>query len=268
LVRKVMAAISRVGQLLDSYERGVVIALGALYKPHVPAIAGVQELQPNADILMSDYTAARNHMVDGQLLPNRLVDDRVIDGMRSTPREEFLPKSLRSVAYVDEDLALGGGRYLMEPMVFARMIQEANIGPDDAVLDIGCLLGYSSAVLASMCNVVMCLEEDEAMAEEATQLLVDCSADNAVVVTGSLREGYAAQGPYDVIVIEGCVEEVPNFIKDQLGEGGRLVCVEMVDGVGVASLYTSWHGDVGVRRLFNANTPVLPGFEKEAAFQF
>jgi len=163
-----MAAISRVGQLLDSYERGVVIALGALYKPHVPAIAGVQESQPNADILMSDYTAARNHMVDGQLLPNRLVDDRVIDGMRSTPREEFLPKSLRSVAYVDEDLALGGGRYLMEPMVFARMIQEANIGPDDAVLDIGCLLGYSSAVLASMCNVVMCLEEDEAMAEEAT----------------------------------------------------------------------------------------------------
>ncbi|TDI61444.1 MAG: protein-L-isoaspartate O-methyltransferase [Alphaproteobacteria bacterium] len=217
---------------------------------------------------MSDYAAARTHMVDGQLLPNKVLDRQVIDAMSDIPREEFLPKALRSVAYVDEDLKVAEGRYLMEPMVFARMVQEAKIQPEDAVLDIGCLTGYSSAVLSRMANVVMCLEEDEAMAERANKILVEKSADNAVVVTGSLAEGYAAQGPYDVIIIEGCVGAVPQFIIDQLAEGGRLLTVELVDGVGVASMYTCYHGDIGVQRLFDASSPLLPGFEPVTEFQF
>jgi len=217
---------------------------------------------------MSEFATARTHMVDGQLLPNKVVDGQVIDAMSDIPREEFLPKALRSVAYVDEDLKVGDSRYLMEPMVFARMVQEAQIKPEDAVLDIGCLTGYSSAVLSRMANVVMCLEQDEAFANRANEILVELSVDNAVVVTGKLTEGYPAQGPYDVIVIEGGVSAVPQFILDQLAEGGRLVAIELVEGVGVASLYTCYHGDIGVRRLFDAQTPMLPGFEPVAEFQF
>jgi len=217
---------------------------------------------------MTDYVVARLNMVDGQLLPNKIVDERLIDAMGSVPREEFLPKALRGIAYVDEDLRVGEGRYLMEPMVFARMVQEAQIGPEDAVLDIGCLSGYSSTILSRLANVVMCLEQDIEFIEKANQVLVEQRADNAVVVTGALTQGYAAQGPYDVIVIEGCVSTVPQFLKDQLAEGGRLVGVEMVDGVGVASLYTCHHGDIGVRRLFDAHIPILPGFEPVIEFEF
>jgi protein-L-isoaspartate(D-aspartate) O-methyltransferase len=217
---------------------------------------------------MSDFATARTHMVNGQILPNKVTDRRVIDAMSEIPREEFLPKSLRSVAYVDEDLGMGDGRYLMEPMIFARMVQEAQIKPDDAVLDVGCLTGYSGAVLSRMANVVMCLEENEDFAERANEILVEKSADNAVVVKGKLVEGYAAQGPYDVIFIEGCVGAVPPFILDQLAEGGRLLTVELVDGVGVASIYTCYHGDIGVRRLFDAQAPILPGFEPVTEFQF
>ena len=217
---------------------------------------------------MSDQAAARLHMVDGQLLPNKILDERVIEAMGDIPRENFLPKALRSVAYVDEDLQIAPGRFLMEPMVFARLIQEAQIGSDDAVLDIGCLTGYSSAVLSRLANVVICLEQNAEFVATANDLLVEQTADNAVVIEGNLQEGYAAQGPYDVIVLEGCVASVPQFIKDQLAEGGRLLVVELVNGVGVASLYTNFHGDIGVRRLFDANIPVLPGFEPVPEFEF
>ena len=217
---------------------------------------------------MSDFAAAREHMVNGQLLPNKLTDDAVIKAMSTVPREEFLPKAMRPVAYVDEDLPIAEGRFLMEPMVFARLLQHAHIQPDDAVLDVGCLTGYSSAVLAQLSNVVMALEVDEDMAAHATDVLVEMGADNAVVVTGALDVGYPEQAPFDVIVIEGAVEEVPEALLNQLTPDGRLLAVELVDGVGVASLYTCKDGVKGVRRLFDANIPALPGFERDVAFEF
>ena len=217
---------------------------------------------------MSDFAAAREHMVNGQLLPNKLTDDAVIEAISDVPREEFLPKALRSVAYVDEDLPLANGRFLMEPMVFARLVQNANIQPDDAVLDVGCLTGSSSAVLARLSNVVMALESDEEMAAKATDLLVEKGADNAVVMTGDLAAGCPEQAPFDVIIIEGGVEEVPEALLDQLTPDGRLLAVELVDGVGVATLYTCNEGVKGVRKLFDANIPALPGFERAVAFEF
>ena len=156
----------------------------------------------------------------------------------------------------------------MEPMVFARLLQHANVSENDAVLDVGCLTGYSSAVLSGMANVVMCLESDAEMAEKATQLLLDQGADNAIVTNGALATGCPDQAPFDVIIIEGAVAEVPEALIDQLAPGGRLLTIEVVDGVGVASLYTITDGTLGVRRLFNANTPVLPGFERVPEFEF
>jgi protein-L-isoaspartate(D-aspartate) O-methyltransferase len=217
---------------------------------------------------MTDFATARRQMVDCQLLPNRVTNPRLIEAMGAVPRETFLPRSLRGVAYVDEDLQVAPGRYVMEPMVFGRLLQEANIRKTDAVLDIGCATGYSAAVLARVASVVVAVEEDEETAARATEYLSQAAVENAAVITGPLNEGYPAQAPYDVIVLEGSVEEVPERILDQLGEGGRLVTVIAGRGFGKAVLYTRIEGVVGHRELFDAGVPPLPGFVRETGFVF
>lgn len=216
-----------------------------------------------------NYAAARRTMVENQLRTNQIVDPLVIDAMRTLPREAFVPDRLKGVAYVDEDIPLGGGRYMVEPLILARLVQEAAIGRDDVVLDIGCNSGYGTAVMATMANTVVALESDEALAAAASHALEDLSVDNAAVVQGPLIEGYARGCPYDVIVIEGAIAELPSAIADQLAEGGRLVCVMSVpQGMGLATLFTRMHGTLARRPLFEASTPLLPGFEPREKFVF
>lgn len=217
---------------------------------------------------MTDFAAARKQMVDSQLLPNRVTDDRLIEAMGAVAREAFVPVGLRGVAYVDDDLQVAPGRYIMEPMVFGRLLQEAGVKKTDAVLDVACATGYSAAILARLANVVVALEEDETLAQQASTTLASADVVNAVAVTGRLSEGYAHQAPYDVIVLEGAVEQVPERILDQLAEGGRLVAVIAGRGMGKATLFTRSGGVIGRRELFDASTPLLPGFALEAGFVF
>ena len=207
-------------------------------------------------------------MVDGQIRPNRVVDERIGEALMAVPRERFVPKALRSVAYVDEDVPLGRGRYLLEPRVFARMLQDAAIAAGDEVLDIGCATGYSTAVLARLATAVVAVESDQEMVGRAEQLLTELEVDNAAVVHGALADGYDAQAPYDVIFVNGATERPLEALQAQLAEGGRMVALERVGNVGQAVLYRR-HGDVvGRRVLFDAQVPVLPGFEREAKFAF
>ncbi|MBI1181817.1 MAG: methyltransferase domain-containing protein [Alphaproteobacteria bacterium] len=217
---------------------------------------------------MTDFAAARKQMVDSQLLPNRVTNARLIGAMGAVPREAFLPRSLRGVAYVDEDLQVAPGRYVMEPMVFGRLLQEAHVRETDAVLDIGCATGYSAAVLARLASVVVAVEEDAETAERASEYLAQAGVENAAVITGPLSEGYPAQAPYDVIVVEGAVQQVPAGILDQLAEGGRLVTVVAGRGIGKATLFTRIGGVIGHRELFDAGVPMLLGFERETGFVF
>ncbi len=217
---------------------------------------------------MTDFAAARKQMVDSQLLPNKVTDASLIEAMGAVPREAFLPQALRGVAYVDEDMPVAPGRYVMEPMVFARLLQEAEVRKTDAVLDVGCATGYSAAVLARMASVVVAVEENPELVQQATANLAQAGADNAAVVAGPLTQGYPAQAPYDVIVLEGAVEEVPASLLDQLAEGGRLVAVIAGRGIGKATLYSRTGGIIGHRQLFDAGVPLLPGFVREAGFVF
>ncbi len=226
---------------------------------------------------MPTYDAARANMVENQVRPNKVTDDRVLKAMAAVPRERFVPEKFTGVAYVDEDIAVSAGRYLMEPMVLARLLQAASIEPGDVVLDIGCATGYSTAVLARLAETVVALESDPDLAETATALMVELDADNTAVVTGELAEGYAKQAPYDVIVLEGAVEEVPQSLSDQLIEGGRLVAV--VTGgkrsdhrgghrVGRATLMRRLHGALSSSILFDGSVPPLPGFDIKRGFVF
>lgn len=218
---------------------------------------------------MVDFSTARLNMVESQIRTNKVTDARILDALETIPREAYVPEERRGICYVDEDLAIGGGRYLMEPMVLARLLQEARIGSQDVVLDVGCTTGYSCAVLARLAATVVGVECDAALAEEANRILSAQGIDNAVVIQDPLGDGYPKQAPYNVIVLEGAVVKVPETIRDQLADGGRLVAViREGEGMGRATLMQRSGEVVSSRILFDAATPYLPGFEREERFVF
>ena len=192
----------------------------------------------------------------------------IIAAMLDVPREDFVPEALRPVAYLGEHVPLAPGRVLLDPRVFAKLLDALNVGPSDLVLDVGCGLGYSTAVLARMAEAVVALEEDEALAREAEALLAAHGVDNAVVQAGPLAAGVPEHGPFDAIVIEGGIERLPEALADQLKPGGRIAAI-FVDGMaGQARLGTRTATGVAWRRIFDATAPVLPGFAATKAFEF
>jgi protein-L-isoaspartate(D-aspartate) O-methyltransferase len=218
---------------------------------------------------MTDPAMRRLNMVEGQLRTNKVTDPRLIRAMSSLSREAFLPGRLAGVAYLDEDVPLGRGRYLMEPMVFARLVQEAGIGAGDVVLEVGTGCGYGTAVIAALASTVVSVEGDDALRASAGAALQSQGVDNAVLVGGDLPAGHAAQAPYDVIFVSGAVAQPPRALLDQLAESGRLVAVLRPAGEpGRATVWTRRSGIVAARQVFDANTPHLAGFEPAEAFAF
>ncbi len=217
---------------------------------------------------MLDFDQARENMVECQIRTNKVTDDRIIAALKSVPRETFVPEDLKGVAYIDEDIDLGGKRYMTEPMVLARLLQAAEIGSSDAVLVIGCTTGYAVALLAQLAETVVGIEDDAELVEAADKNLAALGIDNAAVIGMSLVDGYAKQAPYDVIVIEGRCDEVPDVITRQLAPNGRLVTVTDDRGVGKATLMRRSGDTVSGRVLFDAQVPPLVGFERERTFVF
>ena len=215
---------------------------------------------------MTDYASRRTMMVDTQVRPSDVTKFPIIDAMLAIPREAFVPDAKREAAYVGENLDIGGGRVLLEPRTLAKMIDALDIQPGHVVLDIGCGLGYSTAVLARMSDFVVAVEDDEARAQEAQANLSEQGADNAAVMSGALNEGAAKSGPYDIIILQGGVEQVPDALLDQLREGGRIAAVFSEDTLGVVRVGHKIDGAVNWRYAFNASAPVLTGFEKRSAF--
>jgi len=216
-----------------------------------------------------DFAAARRNMVESQIRTNRVTDGRIVSALGEIPRELFVGEDRAGIAYVDEALALGEGRYLMEPMAFAMLLQAAEIGGDDVVLDIGCATGYSSAVLARLAGTVVALEENAGFAARATELLDELKIDNVAVMEGALSDGHAGQVPYNAIVFSGAAADVPDTIIGQLADGGRLVFIEASkDGVGRGYLIGKYGESISRRHIFDAGSPLLPGFEPRPAFSF
>ena len=215
-----------------------------------------------------DFAAARQNMVDCQILPNRVDDQRIVDALLKIPREKFVPDNLTGIAYVDEIVPLGGQRYVMEAMVVARLLQTAALNSEDVALSIGCGTGYATAVLAQIVDTVVAVEPDKGLAQKANENLAAIGLDNVAVVEGKLEDGNIEQGPYNVIFFDGAVQTVPDAICDQLAEGGRLVAIVVGERVGTAYLYGRFGGVISKREVFDAGTPLLPGFGKQKAFVF
>ena len=215
---------------------------------------------------MTDYAARRTMMVDTQVRPSDVTKFPIINAMLSVPREAFVPSHLREAAYVGENVDLGGSRVILEPRTLAKMLDVLDIQNDELVLDIGCGLGYSSAVIAHMAEAVIAVEEDESMASEAATLLVEHGADNVIIHEGALTAGAGEHGPFDVVIIEGAVAHVPDALLDQVKEGGRIACLFMEGRLGAVRIGYKIDGEITWRFAFNAGAPVLPGFERHSAF--
>jgi protein-L-isoaspartate(D-aspartate) O-methyltransferase len=215
-----------------------------------------------------DFAAARRNMVESQLRPNKVTNPAILEAFAAVPRETYVPAPLRGVAYVDEDIPLGGGRFLMEPMILARLVQTAAPRPTDAALAVGAGVGYSVAILARLASRVVALESDPELAQRAAQSLKAQGVANASVVEGPLAGGAPQLAPFDVILFDGSVDVVPPTIVDQLAENGRLVAVVNAAGVGRARLMTRSVGAVASRIEFDAAVPRLPELEAVPAFVF
>lgn len=208
-------------------------------------------------------------MVDTQLRTNKVTDAQVLAAMGDVPREIFVPEDRASLAYIDEDIRIGKSRCMVEPMVLARMIQAAEIGPEDVVLDIACGAGYSSAVLGHIARAVVAVESDTDLAGSASARITKLGLDNVVIEIGQINAGWADQAPFDVIMINGACEKISDAVLSQLAEGGRLCAVVGgAAGTCVATLFVKSGGIVSRRALFDASVPALPEFELEEGFTF
>lgn len=216
---------------------------------------------------MTDFALARRNMIDGQLRPNRVTNSALLAAIADLPRERFLPDSLKSVAYADDDVPLGGGRFLMEPMVLARLIQTLQPLPDDKALVVASGRGYGAALLARLVKTVVAVESDAGLAGSAGQTMKELAIGNVEQVIGSLAAGASAGAPYDIVLIEGAVREIPPAILAQLADGGRLATV-MAGSPGVAHLVVKEGGVASGRPIFDAGTPELPGFLPPQRFAF
>ncbi|MDD9722539.1 protein-L-isoaspartate O-methyltransferase [Sulfitobacter sp. PR48] len=217
---------------------------------------------------MIDFATRRNMMVDTQVRPSDVTKFPIIEAMLSVPREDFVPSAQREAAYMGENLDLGQGRVLLEPRTLAKMLDVLAITNRELVMDVGGGMGYSTAVIAHMAEAVVAVEEDEAMAHEAQEALMAAGADNAVVHVGPLVEGAQQHGPYDVIILQGGVQQVPAPLLDQLKEDGRIAALFMNGELGEVRVGRKRGADISWRMAFNAAAPVLPGFGREVAFEF
>jgi len=225
------------------------------------------ETRPKS-LAMNEFSSRRVIMVDTQVRPSDVTKFPIIAAMLHVPREVYVPSGKREAAYAGQNVDIGNGRVLLEPRTLAKLLDALDIQPDEMVLDLGCGLGYSTAVIARLAEAVVAVEEDETLAAEAQRTLSREGVDNAAVVVGALAAGAARHGPYDVITLQGAAETIPAALLAQLKEGGRIGCVFMEGSLGVARVGYMIDGQVSWRFAFNASAPVLPGFALRTGFMF
>ena len=208
----------------------------------------------------------RQIMVDTQIRPSDVTKFPIIDAFLSVPREKFVPDGKREAAYIGENLQIGQSRVILDPRTLAKLLESLDVQKDELVLDIGTGLGYSSAIISLLAEVVIAVEEDSSLASESEEILSEIGADNVVVQVSKLKDGAPEHGPYDVIILQGGVEKIPGSILKQLKNGGRVGAIFIEEGLGTAKIGFKLHDKINWRYSFNAAAPILKGFFKQKDF--
>jgi len=219
---------------------------------------------------MVDFALARRHMVEGQIRTNDVTGPGIVEAMLDIPREQFVPPTWQALAYIDQSVPLHvePARFLLEPMVFGKLLQIAAVQPSDRVLHIGCGSGYGSAVLARLAGEVIAIDCDEQLVERTKRALADLGASNTTVLCGSLESGWAEKAPYDLVFIEGAIERLPETLAEQIGPDGRLVAIVGNGRSGQGMLFRRTQGGLSGFSMFGASAPELPGFSIPKSFEF
>ncbi|MGH1376899.1 MAG: protein-L-isoaspartate O-methyltransferase family protein [Alphaproteobacteria bacterium] len=220
---------------------------------------------------MKNFEQARTNMVDGQIHTAGVIDDGILDAFLTVPREQFVPEKLKGIAYSDEDIDIGQGRHLLEPITHARMLQMVDVCKDDVVLDIGCGAGYSSAILSPLVTTVIAVEHNKRQMDKAIKQWDSHGICNVVLIDDELAHGNPKHAPYSLIIINGAVSKVPDAIFQQLNNNGRLVTVikNQNSVMGTVTLFRKGgNGEISSKALFEAGTPFLKGFEVASEFVF
>jgi protein-L-isoaspartate(D-aspartate) O-methyltransferase len=216
-----------------------------------------------------NFEETRRNMVNSQLLPNKVTDSSVLEAFSNLPRELFVPSNKKNIAYIDSFISISPGRFLMEPMITARMLQALELKPFDVVLSIGCGTGYSVAILSKIVETVFAVEEDADLISDATKIFLENEIDNVVMIEGSLKEGCEDHAPYDAIFFDGGIDQISENIENQLGDKGRASALVMNSHMlGSIKVYKKYHDFVSCLDLCEAMTPFLPGFEAKSEFTF
>ena len=215
---------------------------------------------------MTDYKTRRKIMVDTQIRPSDVTKFPIIDAFLSVPREKFVPDGKREAAYLGENFQIGPSRIILEPRTLAKLLDALDIHNDELVLDVGSGLGYSSAVISLIAQVVIAVEDDSSLASEAAEILSEIGMDNVVVQVAKLEDGAPEHGPYDAIILQGGVEEIPTSILKQLKNGGRIGAIFIEKGLGTAKIGFKLNNTITWRYSFNAAAPILQGFFKQKDF--
>jgi protein-L-isoaspartate(D-aspartate) O-methyltransferase len=217
---------------------------------------------------VTDFSAARRFMIDGQIRPNDVNDPQLLKAFENLPREIFVPDAFHNTAYAERAVPLGNGRYVLEPMVLARMVQAAAARETSKVLIVGCNTGYGAAIFSHLAAHIYALESEEKLVHAARANLAACNIHNVQVVQGGLGEGYASGAPYDVIMLEGSCAVLPEQFAHQLCHDGRLVAIVGEGRAAQGMLYIRTSSGLSGRPLFETAAPILPGFERRLDFVF
>ena len=217
-----------------------------------------------------NYELARKNMVENQIRANKVTDTKIIDAFSNVEREIFVPESYREISYNDEDIRLSRNRFMMKPMILARLFQSLSLNGNENILHIGSNSGYASAILSQLCHAVISIESDKKLYEKSINIFSEIGFDNVVPLHGSMEVGVPKESPFDVIFIEGALEEKPKALFDQLNNNGKLVVVLKPSNVniGKANLFFKLNNEIGNEILFDAQVTKLSIFKSKPKFNF
>ena len=218
-----------------------------------------------------DYVSAREAMIDSQIHPMGVVNEALLEAFARVPREDYFPENKKGISYCDEDVEFATGRFLMEPSVCARLIQAVDPQPHEVALAIGSGAGYTASILSLLTSTVIALEEEKEFIHHAQNVWNRLGYCNIAAAYGPLQQGAPVNAPYDIIIFNGAITEIPREIKEQLADNGRLVAVVRKDSnsIGKATLVQKiGTGSFSERILFDAGTPFLDGFKPRKKFVF
>ena len=217
-----------------------------------------------------DFKIARKNMVENQIRANKVTSLNVINAFLDVPREKFVPDALQEISYVDEDIQLSRNRFMMKPMILARLFQSLNLKGNENILHVGSNSGYGSAILSRMCSSVISLESDKKLFETSIHTFSNMGFDNVVPLHGSMENGVEKEAPFDIIFIEGSIESEPKSLFGQLNENGKLIAIIRPANIkiGKAKLFFKISNEIGLENLFDAQVSKLSIFKSKTKFSF